>query len=75
MKRWKSWVMALLLVLPVSGVMAQSVSDDIQQLLLDVEKLSQLKQILTEIAYQEYTMLYNGYERDQRFKPRNVLVA
>ena len=54
--------MALMLLLPVSGVMAQSVSDDIQQLLLDVEKLSQLKQILTEM-YQEYTMLYNGYEK------------
>lgn len=62
MKRWKGWVMALMLLLPVSGVMAQSVSDDIQQLLLDVEKLSQLKQILTEM-YQEYTMLYNGYEK------------
>jgi hypothetical protein len=54
--------MALMLLSPVSGVMAQSVSDDIQQLLLDVQKLSQLKQILTEM-YQEYTMLYNGYEK------------
>jgi hypothetical protein len=54
--------MALMLLLPASGMMAQSVSDDIQQLLLDVEKLSQLKQILTEM-YQEYTMLYNGYEK------------
>jgi hypothetical protein len=62
MKGWKVWVIALMLVLPASGVMAQSVSDDIQQLLLDVEKLSQLKQILTEM-YQEYTMLYNGYEK------------
>jgi len=62
MKRWKGWVIALLLLLPLSGVMAQSVSDDIQQLLLDVEKLSQLKQILTEM-FQEYTMLYNGYEK------------
>ncbi len=61
-KRWKGWVMALMLLLPASGVMAQSVSDDIQQLLLDVQKLSQLKQILTEM-YQEYTMLYNGYEK------------
>jgi hypothetical protein len=62
MKGWKVWVIALMLLLPVSDVMAQSVSDDIQQLLLDVEKLSQLKQILTEM-YQEYTMLYNGYEK------------
>jgi hypothetical protein len=61
-KRWRGWVMALMLLLPVFGVTAQSVSDDIQQLLLDVEKLSQLKQILTEM-YQEYTMLYNGYEK------------
>jgi hypothetical protein len=62
MKGCKVWVIALMLLLPVSDVMAQSVSDDIQQLLLDVEKLSQLKQILTEM-YQEYTMLYNGYEK------------
>jgi hypothetical protein len=61
-KRWKGLVMVLMLLLPMSCVTAQSVSDDIQQLLLDVEKLSQLKQILTEM-YQEYTMLYNGYEK------------
>src|ERR1700722_5327394 len=61
-KRWRGWVMALMLLSPVSGVMGQSVSDDIQQLLLDVQKLSKLKQILTEM-YQEYTMLYNGYEK------------
>lgn len=66
----KSWVMrwrrvcvvVLLLVLPASGLLAQSVADDIQQLLLDVEKLSQLKQILSQM-YQEYTMLQQGYEK------------
>jgi len=51
----------LLLVLPSCGLFAQSVADDIQQLVLDVEKLSQLKQILTQM-YQEYTMLQKGYE-------------
>ncbi|HET6256686.1 MAG TPA: TerB family tellurite resistance protein [Puia sp.] len=58
----KGWVTAVFLLLSVSGAVGQSVSDDIQQLLLDVEKLSQLKQIMTEM-YQEYTMLYNGYEK------------
>ena len=53
--------MGMLLVMPTSGLWAQSVGDDIQQLLLDVEKLSQLKQILTQL-YQEYTMLQRGYE-------------
>jgi hypothetical protein len=54
-------MMLMLLVLPASELLAQSVADDIQQLLLDVEKLSQLKQILSEM-YQEYTMLQKGYE-------------
>jgi hypothetical protein len=54
-------ILVLLLVLPASGLWAQSVADDIQQLLLDVQKLSQLKQILAEM-YQEYTMLHKGYE-------------
>lgn len=58
----KVWGIGLVLVLLVSGAVGQSVSDDVQQLVLDVEKLSQLKQILTEM-YQEYTMLYNGYEK------------
>lgn len=54
--------MGLLVLLPATGVLAQSVADDIQQLLLDVEKLSQLKQILSQM-YQEYTMLQQGYEK------------
>lgn len=61
-RKWtRFYVVALLLVLPASGLLAQSVADDIQQLLLDVEKLSQLKQILTQM-YREYTMLKKGYE-------------
>jgi hypothetical protein len=52
----------LLLVLPASGLMAQSVADVIEQLVLDVEKLTQLKQILSQM-YQEYTMLQQDYER------------
>jgi hypothetical protein len=51
----------VMVVLSVSGLMAQSVSDDVQQLLLDVQKLSQLKQILTEMQ-QGYTTIKNGYE-------------
>src|ERR1700753_3951025 len=52
----------LLVVLPMRGLRAQSVADDIQQLVFDVQKLSQLKQILTE-TYQEYQMLYKQYEQ------------
>jgi hypothetical protein len=54
------WVL-LWLVLWGSGLMAQSVSDDTEQLLLDVQKLSQLKQILSEM-YQAYTITQQGYE-------------
>jgi len=62
-KRWRrGFVAGILLVAPVSGLWAQSVADDIQQLLLDVEKLSQLKQILTQ-TYQEYKVLQQGYEK------------
>ena len=54
------WVL-LLLVLPLTGLRAQSISDDTEQLLLDVQKLSQLKQILSEM-YQAYTITRAGYE-------------
>jgi len=50
-----------LLMMAVSGVMAQSVADDITQLLLDVQKLSQLKQILSEM-YSAYTVVHQGYQ-------------
>jgi hypothetical protein len=56
------FVIGLLLMLPASGAWAQSVADDIQQLLLDAQKLTQLKQILAQM-YQEYTMLQKGYEQ------------
>jgi len=49
------------LLLP-GGLRAQSVADDIQQLLLDVQKLAQLKQILSQM-YSEYSMLQQGYEQ------------
>jgi len=42
--------------------MAQSLADDIEQLELDVQKLAQLKAILTEM-YREYELLHTGYER------------
>lgn len=50
-----------LLLLVVTGGYAQSVADDITQLLLDVQKLSQLKQILTDM-YNAYTVVHQGYE-------------
>src|SRR5579872_3341567 len=55
------WTLVLLLGLPRGAAMAQSVADDTQQLILDVQKLSQLKQILQEM-YQAYTIIHNGYE-------------
>jgi hypothetical protein len=59
--RWRCCVFLLLLVLPGSGLLAQSVSDVIQQLVMDVQKLSQLKQILSEMQ-QGYAMVKKGYE-------------
>lgn len=56
------WGVMFFLGMPVSGLWAQSVNDDIQQLLLDVQKLTALKQILAQL-YQEYTMLHTDYER------------
>jgi hypothetical protein len=61
-RKWRWFgVAALVMLVPASGLWAQSVADDIQQLLLDVQKLSQLKQILTQM-YTEYNMLHKGYE-------------
>ena len=63
MKKWgRIWVVCMLLLLPTSGLWAQSIGNDIQQLLLDVQKLSQLKQILAQM-YQEYAMLQKRYEQ------------
>lgn len=55
------WVWVIILLVP-AWVRAQSVADDIQQLLLDVQKLAQMKQILSAM-YSEYTMLQQGYEQ------------
>jgi hypothetical protein len=51
------WVLAF----SITGLLAQSVYDDTEQLLLDVQKLSELKQILQEM-YQAYTITHQGYE-------------
>jgi hypothetical protein len=60
---WRRGRMVILfLLVPFSGLWAQSVADDIQQLLYDAEKLAQLKQILTQM-YQEYTLLHTDYEQ------------
>jgi hypothetical protein len=56
----KIFFMALL-ILTGAGLRAQSVADDTEQLLLDVQKLAQLKQILSEM-YQAYTITHQGYE-------------
>jgi hypothetical protein len=62
-RKWSTiCIVVVLLVTPATALWAQSVGDDIQQLLLDVQKLGQLKQILAQM-YQEYTMLHQGYEQ------------
>jgi hypothetical protein len=61
-KGWKRVVLVCAwLCLPASGLLAQSVADDVQQLLMDVEKLSQLKKILQDM-YNAYTIVKQGYE-------------
>jgi hypothetical protein len=57
----KMLLVVALLCASTLGVKAQSVADDITQLLLDMQKLSQLKQILSDM-YTGYTVVYQGYE-------------
>jgi hypothetical protein len=57
----KYFYIVLVLVLPVTGLRAQSLSDDITQLVLDVQKLTQMKQILSDM-YQGYAIVSKGYE-------------
>jgi hypothetical protein len=59
MKKWA--FILLVLVLPAASTRAQSIADDITQLLLDVQKLSELKQILADM-YKGYTIVKDGYE-------------
>jgi hypothetical protein len=60
--RKKMWWLLLVAALSPAGLaVAQSVADDTEQLILDVQKLAQLKQILQEM-YQAYTIIHNGYE-------------
>jgi hypothetical protein len=40
---------------------AQSLAQDVEQLVLDYEKLAQMKSLLTDM-YKAYNILYNGYE-------------
>lgn len=54
--------MVLLVVCVPSVGFSQSVADDIQQLLLDVQKLTALKEILTQM-YDEYETVFQGYEQ------------
>lgn len=60
MKSWKNLFWALILVAPVGGK-AQSLAQSIEQLTLDYEKLSEYKQILTDM-YTGYTVVKQGYE-------------
>jgi hypothetical protein len=54
-------IFGMLLFLSVGSVHAQSIADDIEQLTLDITKLSELKQILSDM-YKAYTILHGGYE-------------
>lgn len=59
---WKRLGFGLaMMFLPATGLVAQSVSDDITQLVLDVQKLAQLKQILSDMK-QAYTIVSKGYD-------------
>src|SRR5450631_1476881 len=51
----------LLLVLVVGSIAAQAQAQEIEQLILDIEKLSQLKQILRDMK-EGYQILTQGYE-------------
>ncbi len=51
----------LLLALVVGSVAAQAQAQEIEQLILDIEKLSQLKQILSDMK-EGYQILTQGYE-------------
>lgn len=55
----KALIVSFILTLPGFWVKAQA--DDIEQLILDYEKLEQLKNILNEM-YKGYQILSNGYE-------------
>jgi hypothetical protein len=57
----KGWALVIVLMAVSGWSVAQSVADDTQQLLLDVEKLTELKEILSEM-YQAYTVIHQGYE-------------
>ncbi|HTR29908.1 MAG TPA: hypothetical protein VMH27_11605 [Puia sp.] len=58
----KSFLIGVFLTVFAWGrVEAQSLADDITQLTLDTEKLTQLKSILSDM-YKAYTIIFKGYE-------------
>lgn len=60
MKRWIC-ILVILIGGSVGGLQAQSLSDDIAQFTLDVEKLTQMKSILSDMKT-AYTIVSGGYE-------------
>jgi hypothetical protein len=64
MKGWTKWVGIVLLVIGFvpARVAGQSLAEEIEQLALDYEKLSQLKHLLADMK-SAYVELSNGYER------------
>lgn len=55
----KAWCILMMLLVGVTGK-ASAQSNEVQQLLLNVEKLSQLKNILSDMK-RGYTILHDGY--------------
>lgn len=66
MKKVVAWkvlgMLGVMWFLPGAGLRAQSVSDDIQQLLMDVQKLTAFKQMLSDMQ-KGYTIVSQGYEQ------------
>src|SRR5580698_806902 len=60
-KRLFSWILAGLLVGLGVRAEAQSLAQDVEQLVLDYEKLAQMKSLLSDMN-KAYNILYNGYE-------------
>lgn len=57
----KKWI-ALVVIVLATWTQGQAQSEELQQLMLNIEKLSQFKQMLSDLK-KAYTILYNGYHR------------
>lgn len=60
MKRMFMWVLCSLLLVTQARIKVQAQSEELQQLILNIEKLNQLRAILNEL-YKGYQILTTGY--------------